>query len=635
MTIRSVMRTGAGLLATVATLVGVSLLGVSTASADTEVPNLDLKTTNATITINGSASAVQGHSFKAVRIGIYQSANVDVSGNGGKLTSISVGTDTAVKTMAENALNQIDPSAPAPAFVGNPVGEVASEWLGFKSQGTVGVPQGDITSNDANHAWAGNLREFVTKLAADAGFASLVTASTYSATGSGSSAVFQNLPQGLYVVVDTTASGGTSSNSIPILVGTAVGVTASFPGYTQFKGETSPTAPILGKVQMKNDEPTVSKKAIQNSNTGSSASIGGYVQYEITGTVPLTTGYQHYKYVLVDTPDAGLRFSRSNGHQVEVTSGPAGGTQTTINEQNGGTPGFIVDAHSDGSVNFNLSPVITALTPGDQISVKYYMQLTDDATGGVLKNNVKLEYSNDQLHQPSDDRGNGGSENSATAPVTQAENAYFYRFELGKHAKADSRDLAGASFSVKVKGTSAALKFHQVKDAQGVAIPGRFKLAADQTASGDDVLFVSDGSYAGTHPDQAVHEGHLLIDGLGAGEYTVSEINPPNTFSGMFKPSFDVTIKPTGVSNQPSLSNTGDAWDLVSAGSWTYTATDPVALFPASGVHVISVFNVSSLSQLPMTGGAGIILAVMVALVALALAGILFALKRWRDARQL
>ncbi|BDR54221.1 hypothetical protein KIMH_03320 [Bombiscardovia apis] len=635
MNIRNVMRRGAGMLATAATLVGISLLGVSTAAADVEVPNPDLKTTNASIAINGSNDAIQGHSYRALRVGIYVSANVDNTGSGGKLTSISVGTDADAKPIATSALNQIDPSAPAPAFVDNPVGEVSSRWLGFASQGGVGVSQEDKTSNSRDQAYAGKLRNFVTNFVSDSRFNALLTSKGVSTTASSAPGMFNNLPQGLYIIVDTTASGGNYSNSIPMLVGTAVGVTASFQGYTQFKNETSPTAPILGKIEVKNDQPTVAKKAVQDPTMGSSASIGGYVQYEITGNVPLTTGYTYYQYLLQDKPGSGLKFARDQNHPVTVTSGPAGGTQTSIVEQNGGTAGFVVDAHGDGSVDFNLSPVITSLKFGDTITVKYYMQLTDDAVNGVAKNDVQLAYSNDQRNQPTDNQGNGGSHNSFALPNQVAANAYFYHFELSKQAKSDNRDLTGASFSVKVKGTADALKFKQVKDAQNVAIPGRYKLVADQNTNADDLLLVSDGSYAGTHPDQAVPTGHLFVDGLGAGEYTVSEINPPATFSGMFKPSFDVKITPDSTSNHPQLTNAGDAWDLVSAGSWTYTATDPVAVSPSTGSHAIVVLNVSSLSQLPMTGGAGIILAVMIALIALVLAGVLFAFKRRRDAGQI
>ncbi|RBP97162.1 hypothetical protein CRD60_08280, partial [Bifidobacterium aemilianum] len=162
---------------------------------------------------------------------------------------------------------------------------MSSLWLGFQSQGVSGVSQDDTTSNSADHAWAGHLRDFVTKLVAEPAFAGLVASSTYTATGSGTSAAFSGLAQGIYVVVDTTAAGGPGgySNSIPMLVGTAVGVTSTFPGYTRFKNETSPTAPILGRVEIKNDRPTITKQAVHDGSRGSSASIGGYVKYRISG----------------------------------------------------------------------------------------------------------------------------------------------------------------------------------------------------------------------------------------------------------------------------------------------------------------------------------------------------------------
>ena len=107
-------------------------------------------------------------------------------------------------------------------------------------------------------------------------------------------------------------------------------------------------------------------------------------------------------------------------------------------------------------------------------------------------------------------------------------------------------------------------------------------------------------------------DGLFEIGGLANGTYTVTETTQA-TGAQAIKPSFTVTLK-YGTAETISTTATGDPWGLVSSSDDT-------------------VENVKSLNQLPMTGGAGIILGALVALLLLGSAATLFLVYRKKSAR--
>ncbi|MDF7665817.1 isopeptide-forming domain-containing fimbrial protein [Bifidobacterium sp. ESL0745] len=642
-----------------ATLLAFSPLGGVANAATQTMPMSGATAPN--IVINGTAGNMQGHKFVAVKIGDYLTAQYDdttpnsSTGTPGTLTSVSVGTTATAKAAATDALATAKGStAPDTGYDGNPVGEVASKWLGYAATGSQ-----DTTSNSANAAWSGKLRDFVTDLmksnaqngsnqkfsdlvAAQSGnqiTAALVGGTTYSASIPVSS-------PGIYVVVDTTTqvltTGSTAlKNAIPMLVST--GITYNSNDYTQLGAIT------LGKVDMKNDVPSV-KKQLDSSQDNSDNSIGGRLHYKLTSTVPLTTGYDHYLFAMTDHPGVGLTFDSSVTPVVKVDG-------TTLTASNNYTFNHSEDAAGNTTyMVFDLSPSIRNQTYGKDIVITYAMKINDHALSGQpLKNGVTVAYSNDTNHQSSTDNAqtdnngnvvncvptpsspspctNGGVTNDASQDGTNSPsgvNSYFRHFDVMKVKKADGTGLAGATFQLTKKGDSTPIKF--LKTANGA-----YKKAADQNETGAtaDLVVFSGTAVTPAPADSPSSNGQLQIDGLADGIYTLKETVAPSSYSSTFLPSTDVQVggKSTDLSKS-QFANTADAvYGLIGATNTVASGSTPAALGDvdmAAGKAVV-VNNINSISQLPLTGGVGILLMLLVIVVlAMIVAALVMARRKLR-----
>ncbi|WEV67590.1 isopeptide-forming domain-containing fimbrial protein [Bifidobacterium sp. ESL0769] len=642
----------AGAIAAATLLAFSPLSGV--ANAATQTMNMS-GATAPSIVINGNKTNMAGHQFVAVKIGDYLTAQYDdttPSGSTpGTLTSVSVGTTSDVKAAATDALSVAKGSSAADTgYDGNPVGEVASKWLGYAATGS-----SDTTSNTGSavspdkQGWNGKLRAFVTALmksttenGSHQKFIDMVAAgSAVTAVAGTDPAYSATIPvssPGIYVVVDTTpqpASSGTAlRNAIPMLVST--GITYNSKDYTLLGSQT------LGQVEMKNDVPTV-KKAIDTHATNDT-SIGGVVHYELTSTVPLTTGYDHYIFTMTDHPGVGLTYDSDVDPVVTV-----GGT--TLH-----SPGDYTVAHSeDGDGNtthiiFDLTPSIMNQTYQKAIDITYALKVNDHAVSGQpLKNGVTLAYSSDNTpgkqpttsNTPATDTtsgnvtscvpttvscGNGAvtSDNSldGTNGSTDAK-TYFYHFDVKKQKKSDGTGLVGATFQLTKKGENTAIKF--INQGNGV-----YKKAADQSstssASADLKVYDSSASVTSTTTltDVPTTNGELAIDGLGDGVYTLKETGAPNGYSSTFMPSTDVQIG--GDSNDASIAKFANTKDSVFGlidpiGTLAdNSATPPVAadlkavsMTGTDGAVVVK--NINSISQLPLTGGVGILMMLLLIVV--------------------
>ena len=125
---------------------------------------------------------------------------------------------------------------------------------------------------------------------------------------------------------------------------------------------------------------------------------------------------------------------------------------------------------------------------------------------------------------------------------------------------------------------------HPKQDAAGNALAG-----AEFTISGANIdeAFTANG---GVTTVTSGADGKVTFTGLAAGTYTVKETMVPHGFLQNVKPEFTVTIDKDG-----NVSFTQDAWHLV----------DP---------QTVTVKNVKSVTQLPLTGAAGITMLIVVAL---------------------
>ncbi|WEV63903.1 isopeptide-forming domain-containing fimbrial protein [Bifidobacterium sp. ESL0732] len=659
------IRRAAGVALTAATLLALAPFGVANAAGQVDVSTKDagritMPTKNQeTIAIHGETAAMAGHSFAAVRIGTYAYA----SASGDKLSEIGVETDGQAKDLAQSALDGvIKPADQDAKYKGNPVGEVASKWLGYHSDSVASANKDEVSNSGTKaDAWGrdGNLRKFVTALAkAEHGtthFSDLVKKATATkpedvqtdSDTSKSTVTISGLAPGLYVVEDVTGEAtsastksGANSNSIPMLVGTGITIDANTK-YTQMADMRDP----LGSIEMKSYNPTIDKKIVSTD-----ASIGGTVKYQLTGQVPLTTGFDHFIYTMVDKPGKGLTYKQGsekvtiNGHDVDAQTGTAKGytVKTGASSADGRTG-------DTDFIDFDLSSVITdqQYIWEDSIVVTYEMTVNDNADeNDGLSNGVSLSYSNDvndQTKNAAATAGDGGAVNSGAANGSVASvsptdggtgaKIHFRHFSLLNADKLNGTVLTGATFTIKSVSQGASAQ----DDSENIS----FRKLAD--GSYKKVVAPQEGDTTVSTTLSTSSKGKITVTGLGEGVYEIAQTKEATDYSHSFLPDFQVKLSVDDTTPRPSDAKVtsdvqfqvkvskGDFWGLTSKdvttpftdgiheGKTVNWAPAESVVESADNTNAIVVCNVTSISQLPMTGGAGAILALLV-VVALMLA---------------
>ncbi|WP_161522201.1 isopeptide-forming domain-containing fimbrial protein [Bifidobacterium aemilianum] len=634
--------------------------------------------TNASLTIKGNA--LVGHKFKAVRIGKYSMATID----DGKIRKISVTTDPApgLVDAGKHALQDIGVPEDSSSYPGNPIGQVAANWSG--AQG----------GNNSSGITSSQIRKFVLSLVQDPQFANAQAAVDEHSVNANSpdpkSLTISGLKQGLYVIVDTTPTGqgGRVSASVPMLVGTAVAPTANDPGYTEYADGGADIAP-LGVITFKANVPLIEKKFVNMQNR--SVAVGTKVNYQVTASVPLTSGFPDggYVYKVTDVPSKGLSI---NPASVKVYTSPtesgsiAAATEITSHSE-------LWNARAENSPETG-NPVLVIRFPGIMntsyfkygqfIFITYSNTVNEQSQSGVLSNGVMLNYSND-FSNPSTpldpmDPSKGPNEGTGSQGVTDPSggsdgenpdtNLYFYGLSIVNRSKVDGRSrLMNGKFTVSQEGSDSPMKFKQ----RG---KGNYIRAADQNCSVPEQcvteLVVSDGKAMQAHGARFLQgyghvstadfrsrtqvfnaeaaddltdsgkinaqAGYLFVNGLAVGTYKITQVDAPTEpkdFPDRFLPSYKETISndAPATADAPLFTVKDDVWDLVgtpkpnnSEGIVSPVSTDPVSLKLFS--PLTTVYNVDSPTQLSMTGVAGLILAVLVALVCIVLALILYRTSR-------
>ncbi|GAA6122901.1 hypothetical protein BPY_10090 [Bifidobacterium psychraerophilum] len=476
---------------------------------------------------------------------------------------------------------------------GNPVGWVGSHWLGYPS-----VPlSDDVTS--AFSPYAGSLQLFARALAGDTGSLGPVAGSLPAGTFSSLSTVVLPVSgPGLYLVVDDSqASGG----SLPIIVGTRVFNPVLDGGdgrMVDFADAGVKGKPRLGRASLKTSITDVSKRVVNDAGMDG-FDLGSQVEYEIALQVPdlgafSSVSYAAYGFALSDVADAGLTLPAASSVRVLVDV-PSPDTDVT------GTPGLMVSvsgqtvsvdglkavfAESDGASGVRNKSDVPV---GSLIRIRYSAVLNAGASlsspgGGGLHPNVNtatLTRSRVAGVSPGwDDAGPGVESKSAVA------HAYVFGLDLVKVDKDDTtRPLGGAGFEVSRDGQ--VLGFVQLG-------PGEYRLAVP-----GDVGVLSE---VFSHTD-----GTLNILGVEARALSLRESVAP---SGYFKvPAFMVEVLPVW--------NT-DASEVTLASYRTHGTS--LAFVSRDGRAVMVADPAHSLANLPYTGGVGILILLVLAVVFLVFA---------------
>ena len=576
------------------------------------------------ITINKSDTGQVDHSFDGWHLASLTNVTKD---SAGKINGFLIDTDdhmartiVAAMTSDQKAAYEKDANyySDDPA-VANPMGYLVEKV--FKD--TSGKALSELTS-----PWGGDssaLRAFAKSLSKELAKAGAPTADK---TGDSALKTGENkeLKQGLWFLKDVTTTDDTKgTNSIPIITPTT------------FDGADS-----WGTVTLKNTTPTIDKKLVDSKddgtytpNTQPDYAVGDDVDYELTSTVPVYTGYdidptmkdatKTRIFKINDTASKALTVSADTViESVKLT--PAQGTAVTLVKDNDYTVTVAdygdvntpdTDAYKGGHVTtIDLGKYVNkaegsksatttdGILEGATVTVIVKAKLNKGALisnpGNLQKNpnKVDLEYSNHP-----EEVNHAHKVPGPEVPV------YAYKFDILKTDKAGTTKLPGAKFTVKaVSGTST----HDGKYLGSYGENGWSYLDSEPAVAATDGVFTTD------------KDGKINVSGLDAGTYEVHEIAPPDGYTAISLPKFQFTITPT-VSNEVAGRKTITVVALSLA-----KGADVRALLSQDG-KTLNIWNAKNITELPKTGGAGLAMIVAVGALFIAASGI-FALRARRKA---
>lgn len=303
------------------------------------------------------------------------------------------------------------------------------------------------------------------------------------------------------------------------------------------------------EVVLKGESPDITKK-----EDVKTVEIGETIHYTITGTIPDTTGYENYQYLIEDTLTNGLDYDGN----VTVTIQDPIGTPTKANEANINGRTFELDLSNWVRENQE--------NAGKTFTVTYKAIVNKDAI--ITENNqAYLEYGND--------------EESIVKTTPRKVKSPTYPLQIKKTDLDGTNMLAGATFKLYTD------KDDAEKDENAVTITKRAegKYIFDKNSSNTEMVSI------GQQVDHVTAECNLYLNGLEAGTYYLVETEAPDGYNKLSKP-MEVTISPSTVEDETK---------------WTLSAEG------ADGQVLIVKNNTGTI--LPSTGGKGTILFSIIAAV--------------------
>jgi fimbrial isopeptide formation D2 family protein len=245
----------------------------------------------------------------------------------------------------------------------------------------------------------------------------------FSATASGTTTVFADVPLGYYLFYPEGTSNGLCNLT-----------------------STDPDA----EIDLKGNYPTVDKTIVEEGSdgvTGSSYTVGDVVDYQLKAVVSDMTGYNKYHFIFKDNMSKGLTFDENS---VVVKIGgvtlvkDAGYALTTSPGSNGSTDIKIVflDFYANNKDKM-----------GEEILVNYSATVNQNAVTGAEgnSNNASIVYSNNPNHEYTGENEPGPDDPETETPIDPEEIVKIFVFDM-KATKVDgdvlSRAIPNAEFSL-------------------------------------------------------------------------------------------------------------------------------------------------------------------------------------------
>ena len=517
-----------------------------------------------TITI---VNAQQGHTYKAYQVADF--TNVQFSDDDNTITSMDIDTDsdTELNTALKQAIAKVGLDIPA-EYANNPMAFVAT-----------------FTAQQAR-TFADYFNEDPSVLPNEKAAAT----TTVSTEGAPSDQTL-SVPQGWYLVTDSMGE----SHFRTALVASTVSGKSAFK--TVKTDEQAALTDQLGSFYAKNENaPVVPYKDAFKDNTYTevrtgSVNIGDTVYYQVRTSVPRSaTDRTDYTIAFTDTANKGLQIGEegiSVCHRVKTAALTDECTAVSSAD-------FSVEQTGSDS-----SQTITTVTVrnvykyvGDFLYLRYSALVTSnvlgaDGTGRVLHNEATVSH-------------NGGTSSDAGVTNLYVGDLKFYKYGIDNNSETRLKNVGftvhrGSDASAGVDGN---LKFSLIDE----NTPGVYRYDPEH---GSETVSTGEG-------------GVLFLKGLESGVYTFAETNPAAGYAQNFKPVFtvDMSINPNRANptDVPSIENPltddNNIWKL--ADSWQDGNSERV-----------KVKNVKSAAQLPLTGGAGLILFSAIAVLLVAAAAVI------------
>lgn len=378
---------------------------------------------------------------------------------------------------------------------------------------------------------------------------------------------------GLWLIVDQVVTGK-SSKALPILAGTKLTI--------------NNTVYSSGSIDMKNQTASVSKTV-----TDQTVAAGQDTSYTITTKVPNYVGYKvnGYQFTVSDkfAHNAPLAYKTGTLKVTVDNKQLRAGTDYTVAGFDATSKTFIIDlsgyikAEGFGTgTPADDSKFTNAGLVGKTVTVEYKATVTGSTGNTGAANTPTIKYPND----PSN------NESKQEVPGTPVK-VFNFDYTLVKKDKTTGAALEGAKFAIK-NADGKYLAYTPDKDGNGKwsTLDTKPESTAGDTLSG---VFTTGKN------------GQVTFPALDEGKYTIEEIAAPNGYVNVgvfFSFTIAANLSGTGADQTAKPSYTIDA-DGVSSDRWGLVSDGSTA--------EVVVENVKSITQLPLTGGAGTVLFTVVA----------------------